>query len=83
MFSDELNAIARDRGATVHYLLGSRDQLGQDPLSAERLNAPSPACAEHDVYVCGPAGMTGAVDRARCGRPGSRAGSIHHETFEF
>src|SRR6201995_2346284 len=38
VFAGELEAIAHDRGGTVHYLLGSRDQLGVDPLSAQTLN---------------------------------------------
>jgi predicted ferric reductase len=82
VFADELDAIARDRGATVHYLLGSRDWLGVDPLSAEQLNDLVPGLHRHDVYLCGPAGMTdtaiGALRAA--GVPRRR---IHHEKFEF
>ena len=82
VFADELNAIARDRGGTVRYLLGSRDQLGLDPLSAEQLNHLVPGLHRHDVYLCGPPGMT---DTAICalrdaGVPRRR---IHHESFEF
>jgi predicted ferric reductase len=82
VFSDELNAIARDRGATVHYLLGSRDRLGLEPLSAQRLNHLVPGLHRHDVYVCGPAGMTGTAIAAlrAAGVPRRR---IHHENFEF
>jgi ferredoxin-NADP reductase len=82
VFADELNAIASDRGATVHYLVGSRDQLGVDPLSAETLNHLVPGLHRHDVYVCGPAGMTSAAIRAlrAAGVPRQR---IHHENFEF
>jgi predicted ferric reductase len=82
VFSDELNAIARDRGATVHYLLGSRDRLGLEPLSAERLNHLVPGLYRHDVYVCGPSGMTGtAIAALRAA--GVPRGRIHHENFEF
>jgi ferredoxin-NADP reductase len=82
VFADELNAIARDRGATVHYLLGSRDQLGADPLSAGTLNDLVPGLHRHDVYLCGPAGMAGtAIGALRdAGVPRRR---IYHEKFEF
>src|ERR1700761_9015279 len=82
VFADELNAIARDRGATVHYLIGSRDQLGVDPLSAQTLNDLVPGLHRHDVYLCGPAGMTDtAIGALRdAGVPRRR---IHHEKFEF
>jgi ferredoxin-NADP reductase len=82
VFADELNAIARDRGGTVRYLLGSRDQLGVDPLSAEQLNYLVPGLHRHDVYLCGPSGMTDAAISALrdAGVPRRR---IHHESFEF
>jgi predicted ferric reductase len=82
VFADELNAIARDRGGTVRYLLGSRDQLGVDPLSAEQLNYLVPGLHRHDVYLCGPTGMTDAAISALrdAGVPRRR---IHHESFEF
>jgi predicted ferric reductase len=82
VFADELNAIARDRGATVHYLIGSRDRLGLDPLSAEQLNDLVPGLHRHDVYLCGPPGMTDTAIYALrdAGVPRRR---IHHEKFEF
>ena len=82
VFGDELEAIARDRGATVHYLLGSRDRLGRDPLTAGQLNHMVPGLHRHDVYVCGPAGMTDSAIAAlkAAGVPRKR---IHHESFEF
>jgi predicted ferric reductase len=82
VFAGELNAIAQDRGATVHYLLGSRDQLGVDPLSAGQLSHLVPGLHRHDVYLCGPAGMTDTAIRALrdAGVPRRR---IHHEKFEL
>ncbi len=82
VFADELDAIAHDRGATVQYLLGSRDRLGWDPLTAGQLNHMVPALHRHDVYVCGPAGMTSSAIAAlrAAGVPRRR---IHHESFEF
>ena len=82
VFADELDAIAHDRGATVQYLLGSRDRLGWDPLTAGQLNHMVPGLHRHDVYVCGPAGMTSSAIAAlrAAGVPRRR---IHHESFEF
>ncbi|HEY0718128.1 MAG TPA: ferredoxin reductase family protein [Streptosporangiaceae bacterium] len=82
VFGDELDAIARDRGATVHYLLGSRDRLGTDPLNAGQLDRLVPGLHRYDVYVCGPAGMTSSALAAlrAAGVPRRR---IHHESFEF
>src|SRR6201995_3203876 len=82
VFADELDAIARDRGATVQYLLGSRDRLGWYPLTAGQLNPMVPGLHRHDVYVCGPAGMTSSAIAAlrAAGVPRRR---IHHESFEF
>jgi predicted ferric reductase len=82
VFGDELDAIARDRGATVHYLLGSRDRLAADPLSAGQLNHLVPGLHRHDVYLCGPPGMTSSAIAAlrAAGVPRRR---IHHENFEF
>ena len=37
VLSDELDAIAADRGGRVHYLTGTREELGGDPLSPDYL----------------------------------------------
>ena len=82
VFGPELEAIARDRGAAVHYLIGSRARLGADPLTAGRLLSLVPGLRRYDVYVCGPPGMTGsAVAALRAA--GVPRGQIHHESFEF
>ena len=82
VFGPELNAIARDRGAAVHYLVGSRAQLGVDPLTADQILALVPGVHRYEVYVCGPAGMTESAIAAltAAGVPGRQ---IHHESFEF
>src|SRR3984885_7164043 len=64
VFREELDSIAAARGATVHYLVGSRAQLGGDPLSPRVLRSLVPGLQRHDVYVCGPAGMTSAAVEA-------------------
>ncbi len=82
VFRAELASIAEHRGAPFHLLTGSRAQLGFDPLSAERLAATVPDLRSHDVYVCGPDGMTRTVV-ASLRKAGVPRRQIHHESFEF
>ena len=82
VFRDELDAIAAARGGCVHYLIGSRAEIGRDPLSPRVLRSLVPGLAQQDVYVCGPTGMTSAAVRAlrAAGVPRLR---IHFESFEL
>jgi ferredoxin-NADP reductase/DMSO/TMAO reductase YedYZ heme-binding membrane subunit len=82
VFSRELNAIAADRDAALHYLIGSREQLGFDPLDTDHLQRAVPGLHRCEAYVCGPAGMTEAVVKslAAAGVPRRR---IHRESFDF
>jgi predicted ferric reductase len=82
VFSRELNAIAVDRNAALHYVIGSRKQLGYDPLAPPTLHRMVPGLHRYEAYVCGPPGMTkAAVDSLRvAGIPRRR---IHHESFGF
>nr|WP_262004973.1 ferredoxin reductase family protein [Streptomyces sp. FIT100] len=77
----ELEEIARARGAALHYLLGPSD-AAYDPLSPQALRDLVPDLADHDVYLCGPPGMTAAATAAlqRAGVPEAR---IHTECFTF
>ncbi len=77
----ELEAIAAERQAGLHYLLGSSD-AAYDPLAPQALLALVPDLTEHDVYPCGPPGMAGATQRALL-RAGVPAGRIHSECFSF
>ena len=81
LFRRELEAIATARGARLHYLLGSRAEVGE-PLQARTLLSLLPDLREHDVYLCGPDGMTRTAHQAleTAGVPRKR---IHHESFEF
>jgi predicted ferric reductase len=82
VFRNELDAIAANRGATVHYVIGSRAELGYDPLSSESLRHNIPGLHRYEAYICGPAGMTEtAVAGLRAA--GIRRHRIHHETFDF
>jgi ferredoxin-NADP reductase len=81
LFRGELEAIARSRNARLYIVVGSRRELGGDPLSRESL-ARLPDLADHDVYLCGPAPMQSAVTEAlrSLGVPRRR---IHTESYEF
>ncbi|MFE6684928.1 ferric reductase-like transmembrane domain-containing protein [Streptomyces sp. NPDC057743] len=77
----ELDAIAAARGAVVHYSV-SQPEGASWPLTARALGRLVPDLAAHDVYVCGPPGMTEAARRAlrAAGVPRHR---VHHESFDF
>ncbi|MEU1494888.1 ferredoxin reductase family protein [Streptomyces sp. NPDC005776] len=77
----EIDAIAARRQATVHYLV-DEPTTHSSPLTASALSALVPDLASHDVYLCGPAGMTQAAQNAlrEAGVPARR---IHHESFAF
>jgi len=82
VFRDELDSIAAARGAKVYYLVGSRAEIGGDPLSAKMLRSLVPALDEQEIYVCGPSGMISAAVEALRGAGVSRR-QIHFESFEF
>ncbi|MGH4028115.1 ferredoxin reductase family protein [Actinomycetota bacterium Odt1-20B] len=81
VLKEELEEIARGRQAALHYLLG-RSDASFDPLAPQALRNLVPGLAEHDVYLCGPPGMTAAATAAlvRAGVPEER---IHAECFSF
>jgi len=77
-----MSRIWRQRRLRLDFVMGNRAQLGHDPLSTQALTASIPDLRDHDVFVCGPDGMTrsvvAALRRARVPRR-----QIHHESFEF
>ncbi|SDR71169.1 Ferredoxin-NADP reductase [Friedmanniella luteola] len=77
-FRGELEAIARDRGARVRYLLG----IDPDCLTAGGLLAEIPDLTDRDVYLCGSLRMADAVRAAvlEAGLPPER---LHEERFAF
>ncbi|MGW2026946.1 ferredoxin reductase family protein [Streptomyces decoyicus] len=78
---NELEDIAAVRGARVHYAVG--EGAGNSlPLTADALCDLIPDLAAHDVYLCGPPGMTAAAKRALRGAGVPRR-RIHHESFAF
>ena len=82
VFRRELRDLAAKRRANLHIVTGRRAELGWDPLAAEALLRNISHLVRHDVYLCGPPGMTDAVTKALrfAGVPRRR---IHHESFEF
>ncbi len=82
VFQSELDSIAAARGATVRYVIGSRTEIGADPLSPRALRSLAPGLEQSDVYVCGPPGMTSAAVTA-LRAAGVPKRSIHLESFEF
>jgi predicted ferric reductase len=82
VFREELAGIARSRGARLNIITGHRRELGHDPLSADALTRNIHDLRNHDVFVCGPAGMTaGVVHALRAAKVPRR--QIHSESFEF
>ncbi|MDQ3734119.1 MAG: ferredoxin reductase family protein [Actinomycetota bacterium] len=82
IFRDEFEVLAAQSGHHVHFLTGTRGELGYDPLAPERLTELVPDLTLHDVYVCGPDGMVAAALRSlrAAGVPERR---IHLESFAF
>ena len=82
VFRDELDAIARARGATVHYVVGRRGspEVGPEPLGPQAILRHVPDVRERDVYLCGPRSMMEAAERSlrRLGVPRSQ---VHLERF--
>jgi predicted ferric reductase len=82
VFRGELEQLAQRREANMRYLIGRRTDLGRDPLDAASLAANVPNLRDHDVYLCGPIGMTESVIRS-LRTAGVPRRQIHHESFEL
>ena len=84
VFHDELEELARARGAEIHFVVGERGSpdVPDDPLGAPSIRRLVPDILMRDVYLCGPLGMMDAVRHAlRTLRvPASR---IHSEQFAY
>ncbi|MFE7777254.1 ferric reductase-like transmembrane domain-containing protein [Streptomyces sp. NPDC057445] len=78
---DELDEIAAARGASVHYVVDGPEGPSV-PLTGDAIAGLVPGLPAHDVYLCGPPGMTAAAKTA-LGRAGVPRHRIHHESFAF
>jgi predicted ferric reductase len=76
---DELDELAKSRGARVHYLVGPRKE---HPMDAKHISKLVPAFADSDVYVCGPTPLVEVVRKA-CKDAGIPKNRFHDEAFEF
>ncbi|MGI8677445.1 MAG: ferredoxin reductase family protein [Jatrophihabitans sp.] len=76
----ELDQIAAQRGARVHYLLGPPKHGASDHLSPQRLQRLVPDLARHDVFLCGPEAMMAAAQTG-LQQAGVPRRHIHHESF--
>jgi predicted ferric reductase len=82
VFGDELEAIARARGARIHYVVGRSERIGPDPLGASALTRLVPDIRERDVYLCGPVPMMERVEATLRGL-GLSGAQIHAERFAY
>ncbi|MDQ4039960.1 MAG: ferredoxin reductase family protein [Actinomycetota bacterium] len=82
IFRDEFEVLAAQSGHHVHFLVGSRGELGYDPLAADKITELIPDLTLHDVYVCGPDGMVAAALRS-LREAGVAERRIHLESFAF
>ena len=65
VFRDELDALARDRGVAVTYVVGDHAAPGGERLlSPEHLRELVPDVAEREVFLCGPPAMTDAIEKS-------------------
>jgi ferredoxin-NADP reductase len=78
----ELDAIAKHRGARVHYLVGPPRFDGSDHLAPRSLKRLVPDLRERDVYLCGPEPMMIAARKA-LRSTGVPRRNIHDESFTF
>jgi predicted ferric reductase len=81
IFRDELDALARERGATVHYVVGDHAAPGGEQLlSPAHFDQLVPDLAERDAYVCGPPAMTELIER-NLRQAGVPRRHVHTERF--
>jgi predicted ferric reductase len=82
VFRRELETIAARRQAKVWFVAGRRAELDGNPLAAAELAERVPGLTDHEVYLCGPPGLTAAVTR-ELRAAGVPRRHIHRESFEF
>jgi predicted ferric reductase len=82
VFRHELEELAEARQARVWFVPGQRAELKVNPLSGGELSRRIPDLTDHDVYLCGPPGLTSTVTR-ELRDAGVPRRHIHEESFAF
>lgn len=83
IFRDELDELARERGITIHYVIGERQAPGNEHMmSAQHLRELVPDIARREFYLCGPPAMMQAI-RGTLRRVGVRGRHIHSDAFAY
>jgi ferredoxin-NADP reductase len=82
VFRGELEALARARGAQVHYLMGHRGHGAGDSLDAPSIARFVPDVRERDVFLCGPVSMMQRVE-ASLEAIGVPRRQVHAERFAY
>jgi predicted ferric reductase len=83
IFRDELEALARERGITIHYIVGDRRVSGNEHLmSVQHLRELVPDILQREIYLCGPPAMMRAI-RSQAERAGVPARHIHSDEFAY
>ncbi len=81
VFRAELDALARERGVVVYYVVGDhRGPEGAHLLSTAHLRQMLPDIAEREIYICGPPAMMEAAKRSVLSANVPRS-AIHTERF--
>ena len=81
VFREELDTLARERGARLEYVVGDHAAPGGERLlSAEHLRELVPDVAEREVFLCGPPAMTNVIEKSVRGAGVPRA-FVHVERF--
>lgn len=81
VFREELDTLARERGARLEYVVGDHAAPGGERLlSAEHLRELVPDVADREVFLCGPPAMTNVIEKSVRGAGVPRA-FVHVERF--
>ncbi len=83
IFRDELDALVREHGGVVHYIVGRRGaEVHPEPFAPRFIRQAVPDVQQRDVFVCGPPSMEDAVQRS-LENLGVPARQIHREHFAY
>jgi predicted ferric reductase len=84
VFRDEIDALVRERGGQVRYLIGRRgsQEMPIDPLQPRALLRMVPDIQRRDIYLCGSNEMMDAVQASLRGLRVPSA-QVHSERFSY